>query len=82
MNLEQFASGDGQFIREYTYTDGTVIAVDFGTAAADSTAEVVDGTVIVVIGDDQHEFELPAAVNDAQAFIKNGVLSIELEDTA
>ena len=81
MNIEQFAHSDERLVREYDYADGALLAVDFGSVSSEATAEVVDGTVIVVIGEEQHEFELPAAMTDAQAFIRNGVLTIELEDT-
>ncbi|WP_255193211.1 DUF7127 family protein [Natronobeatus ordinarius] len=79
MRLEQFARDDERPFSQYQYDDGAVFAVDFGAAGADAAVDVVDDTVIVVLEDDQVELELPAAVEDAQAFIKNGVLTIEVE---
>lgn len=69
------------FTRQYEYDDDeTVIVADFGTADGDATVDVVDETAIVVVdgpeGTRQEEFDLPAA--DAEAFIRNGVLTIEV----
>ena len=80
-SLEQFARRDGRMARQYEYDDGAVIAVDFDELTTDAAVDVVDRTVIVVVDDDQYEFDLPGGASDAQAFIKNGVLSIELEES-
>ncbi|WP_293027766.1 Hsp20/alpha crystallin family protein [Natronococcus sp.] len=79
MTLDQFTRGDEQIVRRYEYEDGSVLAVDFGTASPDAAADIADGTVIVVDGDDQYEFELPDGAADAHTFIRNGVLTVELE---
>jgi hypothetical protein len=79
MNLNQFTRDDERIVRRYEYDDGTVVAVDFGTATADATADLADGTVIVVADDDQYEFDLPDGATDAHTFIRNGVLTVELE---
>ncbi len=80
MNQRHAADGRDVFARQYEYDDETVIVADFGTADGDATVDVVDGTAIVVVetpdGSRQEEFDLPA--NDAQAFMKNGVLTIEV----
>ena len=85
MNIEQFArqTDDHQLVRAYEYDAGTTIAVDFGPQGADAAVDVADGTVIVVGADpeEQYELELPVGAVDAQAFMKNGVLTVELEDT-
>lgn len=73
--LQQF-SDEEVAARRYDYGDRTVIAADFGNAG-DSTVEVVDGTAIVVVGDEQYDLDVPA--NVVQASIRNGVLSIEVE---
>ncbi len=82
MNLEQFArqTDDQRLVRAYEYGTDTVIAVDFGVHSEEAAVDVVDGTVIVVADDGQHEIELPVDAVDAQAFMKNGVLTVELED--
>ena len=61
--------------RRYEYEDRTVIAADFGPGA-DPSVDVVDGTVIVVTGDDQREFSLPEG--EVQTFTRNGVVTIEV----
>lgn len=56
--------------------DGTVeFVADLGDAEA--SVDIVDDTVIVVAGDDQYDLEM-ADASDAQAFMKNGVLTIEV----
>jgi hypothetical protein len=63
------------------YEDGsTVLAADVGVGR-EATVDVVGDTVIVVVGEDQYDFELPAGANaeSAQAFIKNGVLTVEVD---
>jgi len=78
MIAEPLARNDERFLRAYEYDDGSVLAVDFGPSD-DATVDVVDGTVIVVIDGEQVEFELHRP--DARAFMKNGVLTIETEET-
>ncbi|RZV08414.1 hypothetical protein BDK88_3390 [Natrinema hispanicum] len=80
MSLEQFTREEGQLARRYEYDDATVMAVDFGTEATEASVDVVDDTVIIVIADDQYEIDLPETVERAHTFIKNGVLTVELED--
>lgn len=63
-------------VRRFEYEDGTnVLAADLGVVG-DASVDVVDGTAIVVTGTDQYDLSVPAG--DAQAFIKNGVLTIEV----
>lgn len=76
MRLEQFV--DEGIARRYDYDDRTVIAADFGPAAAPSV-DVVDGTVIVVTSDGrQHELELPAG--EVRAFNRHGVVTVEIRE--
>ena len=81
MNIQRFARDEGHLAGRYEYDDGTVVAVDFGPAGADGSVDVVDDTVIVVTGNEQRELEVPAGT-EARAFMKNGVLTIELEEDA
>lgn len=74
MNAKQ-QFGDEVSVRRYEYEDGEVLAADFGHAA-DATVDVVDGTAIVVVGDEQYDVDLDG---DANAFINNGVLTIEVD---
>jgi len=74
----EFAEGEAHVaMREYD--DGTELLVADIGAGRNGTVDVVGETAIVVTDDDQYEFELPAGSEDAQAFIKNSVLSIEVD---
>ena len=66
-----------------TVQDGSAsaIVVDLVDHGESVSVDVVDGTAIVVMDDDQYEIELPADATDAHTFIRNGVLTIELEDS-
>lgn len=79
MQFDQFSSETDSRARRVVHDDGTEFVVDLGRSVGDSPVDVVDGTVIVVIGDDQYEFDCPSDVNEASAFIHNGVLTIEVE---
>lgn len=74
--IQQFSDEDVA-ARRYDYGDRELLAVDFGTGA-DGAVEVVDGTAIVVVGDEQYDLEVPAGV--VRATIRNGVLTIEVEE--
>ncbi|WP_435358740.1 DUF7127 family protein [Haloarchaeobius sp. DFWS5] len=79
MHLQEFVSGSESFVRHYAYDGKHVVAADLGSMLGPAaTVDVVGDTVIVVpTGDsDQFEIEVPGP---AQAFIKNGVLTIEVE---
>lgn len=72
---DQQRSVDGdRRLQRLEYDDEVVFALDLGPGV-DATVDVVDGTAIVVAGDEQFEFEVPAG---AQAFIHNGVLTVEV----
>ena len=78
-------SGRQQFVDEQgpvsriEYPDGsTVLVADVGPGR-DANVDIVDDTVMVVVGDEQYDFELPVG-SDAQAFIKNGVLTVEVNE--
>ncbi len=80
MTLKQFTRENGQVARTYEYDDETVVAVDFGATETDTAVDLLDDTVIVVVDGEQYEFELPVDADDAHTFMKNGVLTIEMED--
>ncbi len=65
--------GDG-IVRQYEYDDELVLVADFG--ATDGAVDVVDGTVIVVIGDRQYEIELPSG--ESHVTMNNGVVTAEV----
>ncbi|MGQ3412797.1 DUF7127 family protein [Natrinema sp. LN54] len=62
-------------IRTFEYGDGSIIAVDFGSSAADTSVDIVGSTAIIVADGEQFEFELPPEASDVSA--RNGVLTIE-----
>jgi hypothetical protein len=62
-------------VRHYEYDDTDVLVADFGFVSG--TVDVVDGTAIVVVDDDQYEFDVPAGV--ARAVMNNGVVTVEVE---
>ncbi|WP_290813408.1 Hsp20/alpha crystallin family protein [Halovivax sp.] len=79
MTLEQLTADQDAVVRHYEYDDGAVVAVDFGPASTDASVDVVDDTAIVVVGERQYDIDLPADAGDAHTFIKNGVLTIDVE---
>jgi hypothetical protein len=62
-------------VRHYDYDDTSVLVADFGVV--DGSVDIVDGTAIVVVDDEQHEFSIPAGTN--RAIMNNGVVTIEVE---
>ena len=74
-SLQQFEHGDA-IARRYEYDGIVVLVADVGSDAADGTVDIVDGTAIVVVGDEQYELEIEG---DTRAFIKNGVLTVEVD---
>ncbi|WP_256299652.1 DUF7127 family protein [Haloarchaeobius salinus] len=77
MNIQDFAAEDEQFVRQYVYDDASVVAVDLGDGFDAGSVDIVGDTVIVVgRGDEQYELDAPGV---SQAFIRNGVLTIEME---
>jgi len=62
-------------LRRYEYGDDeTVLAADLGPGR-DASVDVLDDAVIVVVDGEQYDLELSG---DARAFIRNGVLTIEV----
>ncbi|ACV48200.1 MULTISPECIES: DUF7127 family protein [Halomicrobium] len=78
MTDQQQLVGDAP-LRRYEYDDAVVLAADIGVTD-DATVDVVDDTAIVVVGDEQYDFDLPAG--DARAFIRNGVLTVEMSEVS
>ena len=75
MDTQTSADASGM-VRRYDYEDRTVIAADFGPTAAAVAVDVVDGTAIIVVDDEQTEITLPEG--DGEAFNRNGVVIIEM----
>ena len=65
---------DDVAIARREYPDGTVVTVDFG-AGVEASLDVVGGRAIVVAGDRQFEFEVPAGATEMTT--NGGMLRIE-----
>ena len=76
-NLQQFADQNDGTLRRYEYDNGTIFAADLGTADK-ASVDMVDQTAIVVVADEQFEFEVPAEDGDVQTALNNGILTIEV----
>lgn len=76
MNGQQRFARDDGFVRRYEYDDQYVLVTDVGPET-DASVDVVDGTAILVLDEHQYEFEVPDG--EAQAFMKNGVVTVEVE---
>lgn len=76
MNVKKQLAERGVEVVRREYDDRLELVADFGPAASVSV-DVVDGTVIVVDGELTYDIEVGS---DAQAFIKNGVLTIEMKE--
>lgn len=72
---ERFARRDDAIARRYDYDDRVQFVVDLGPGC-EGSVDVVDGTAMVVVDDDQYEFELPAG--EARASMANGVVTVEV----
>ncbi|EMA42200.1 hypothetical protein C448_11736 [Halococcus morrhuae DSM 1307] len=79
--LQQFDDRDGDALSRYEYDASVVYAADIGSGSGsdsdEATVDVVDGTVMVVSGDEQADFEIPET-GTAEATINNGVLTVEV----
>lgn len=62
-------------VSRFEYEDSVVLAADFGYVDS-SSVDVVGDTVIVVADGEQFDIELDG---DARAFMKNGILTIEVD---
>lgn len=75
-DYSQSVGGDVDgMVRHYEYGEDDVLVADFG--AGDGSVDLVEGTAIVVVDDDHHEFEVPAAAS--RAIMNNGIVTVEME---
>jgi len=75
MNTEALRRSDDAIVRRYEYDGETVVAADLGPDASEADVDVVGDTVIVVTDGETLEMDVDG---DAQAFISNGVLTVEV----
>lgn len=72
---ERFARRENVVATRYEDGDMVGFVVDLG-GAAEASADVIDGTAIVVRGDDQYEFAVPDG--EATVAVNNGVVTVEV----
>ncbi|MFT4921613.1 MAG: hypothetical protein ACI8XM_000816 [Haloarculaceae archaeon] len=72
---QQFVEQDVD-VRRYEYDDSVVLAADLGPVEG-SSVEVLEDTIIVVADGEQFDVDVDVE-GDVQAFMKNGVLTIEV----
>ncbi|MFB6117783.1 hypothetical protein [Halosegnis sp.] len=70
---EQFGRREDVVATRYDDGDTVTFVADFD---GDAAVDVVDGTAIVVVGDEQFEFDLPAGDTNARA--NNGIVTVEV----
>jgi len=79
MSLKRITERDDVFARRYQYDDGEVLAADLGVAGEASVDVFGDEAIVVVEdGDETRQLELRLPDGEAEAFITNGVLTIEV----
>jgi len=76
MSVQQQLAERGFEVERREVDGGVEFVADLGRGQQ-ATVDVVGETVIVVTGDEQYDIDVAA---DAQAFMKNGVLTIEVRD--
>jgi len=74
---EKLIPASEALVESYEYDDRTVIAVDLGPGA-EPAVDVVDGTAILVVDDEQREFDIPAGA--VKAVNSNGVVTFEVDE--
>jgi HSP20 family molecular chaperone IbpA len=74
MNARKQLAGRDAEVRRYEYDDSVLVVADFGDVGS-ASVDVVGDTAIVVVDGEEFDVEL---ADDAQAFMKNGVLTIEV----
>ncbi|WP_135830046.1 DUF7127 family protein [Halorussus halobius] len=79
MTLKHIEERDDVFARRYEYDDGEILAADLGVGS-EASVDVLGEEAIVVVedGDETRQLELQLPEGEAEAFITNGVLSIEV----
>lgn len=78
MNQQKLKQQTNAFVRQYTYSDSEIIAIDFG-AGNNTTVDIVDGTAILVsptLSQDQLDIDLPDG--DIETTTNNGIVTIEV----
>ncbi|MFC4448033.1 DUF7127 family protein [Halorussus aquaticus] len=79
MSLKHITERDDVFARRYDYGDEEVLVADLGDAG-EASVDVLGNEAIVVFEDEDgtRQIELQLPDGGAEAFITNGVLTIEV----
>ncbi len=73
--MQSIRGGTDSVVRRYEYDDTVVLAADFGPV--EGSVDVVDGTAMVVVDDEQYEFDVPEGA--VRTVMNNGVVTVEVE---
>ena len=78
MSLERITQSEESIARRYRYDDAELVVADFGTA--DVSVDVLDDVAIFVVEgtEDNYQTEVELPEGEAQAFINNGVVTVEV----
>lgn len=77
----QSVRGDSEaVVRHYEYDDEDLLVADFGHVERASghagSVDLVDGTAIVVVDDEQYEFDVPEGAS--RGIMNNGIVTVEM----
>lgn len=80
MTLDELTRSDDRLLRRYEYDDALVVAVDLGLPDDAISVDFLDDTAIVVVreGGEETQYDVDLPAGESQAFMKNGVLTIEV----
>ena len=76
MDINSTLREQGVETRRFEYDDRTEFVVDFGVRG-DATVDTVGDTAIVVVDGEQYDIDIEEG---AQAFMNNGVLTVEVRE--
>lgn len=74
---QQSINNHEPYVTNYEYSDHQLIVADFGPTVTTSI-DIVDDTVIIVTESNQHEFDLPEDMENAEVTNNNGIVSIKV----
>lgn len=78
MNEQNQLDEQNVFVRRYEYDSSIEFAVDLGTGTA-ASVDIVDGTAIIILEESQEQYEIDVPEGTVEAFIKNGIVTIDIE---
>lgn len=78
MNEQNLLDERDVFVRRYEYDTSIVYAVDLGRGTA-ASVDVIDNTAMIIPENSQEQYEIDVPAGTVEAFIKNGIVTIEIE---